>query len=184
MATKRSGWDSRTGWSLEARRSTRPLAWPTSWLGSLSAASARTGCPPTSSGRSHTRMLSATNSGAAWRSRSPESTWPGQRRSFAGRVATGPSDLRRRRGGRMRRVVATGLGVVSPLGIGIDAFWDHLSRGVSGVRRITKFNAAGLPSQIAGEVAGFDAEMYLARRDIVRTDTFVHFALKIGRAHV
>ena len=77
----------------------------------------------------------------------------------------------------MRRVVATGLGVVSPLGIGIDAFWDHLSRGVSGVRRITKFDAAGLPSQIAGEVAGFDAEMYLARRDIVRTDTFVHFAL-------
>ena len=77
----------------------------------------------------------------------------------------------------MRRVVATGLGVVSPLGIGIDAFWDHLSRGVSGVRRITKFDAAGLPSQIAGEVAGFDAEMYLPRRDIVRTDTFVHFAL-------
>src|SRR5436309_34686 len=77
----------------------------------------------------------------------------------------------------MRRVVATGLGVVSPLGIGIDAFWGHLSRGVSGVRRITKFDAAGLPSQIAGEVAGFDAEMYLARRDIVRTDTFVHFAL-------
>ena len=77
----------------------------------------------------------------------------------------------------MRRVVATGLGVVSPLGIGIDVFWDHLSRGVSGVRRITKFDAAGFPSQIAGEVAGFDAEMYLARRDIVRTDTFVHFAL-------
>src|SRR5205809_7250352 len=92
-------------------------------------------------------------------------------------VATGPSDLRRPRGGRMRRVVATGLGVVSPLGIGIDAFWDHLSRGVSGVLRITKFGAAGLPSQIAGEVAGFDAEMYLARPDIVRTDTFVHFAL-------
>src|SRR3989442_16004687 len=48
---------------------------------------------------------------------------------------------------------------------------------VACVRRITKFDAAGLPSQIAGEVAGFDAEMYLARRDIVRTDTFVHFAL-------
>src|SRR5207247_1211611 len=82
---------------LEATRSTPPLAWPTSWLGSRSAASARTGCPPTSSGLSHTRMLSATSSGAAWRSRTPESTWPGQRRSFAGRVATGPSDLRRRR---------------------------------------------------------------------------------------
>src|SRR5437773_1314471 len=107
MATKRSGWDSRTGWSLEARRSTPPLAWPTSWLGSPSAASARTGCLPTSSGHSHTRMLSATSSGAAWRPRSPESTWPGQRRSFAGRVATGPSDLRRRRGRRMRHPVST-----------------------------------------------------------------------------
>ena len=77
----------------------------------------------------------------------------------------------------MRRVVVTGLGVVSPIGIGVDAFWKQLRDGVSGVRRITKFDAAGLPSQIAAEVTGFDAEMYLPRRDIVRTDTFIHFAL-------
>src|SRR3989441_7352296 len=77
----------------------------------------------------------------------------------------------------MRRVVVTGLGVVSPIGIGVDAFWKQLREGVSGVRRITKFDAAGLPSQIAAEVTGFDPEMYLPRRDIVRTDTFIHFAL-------
>lgn len=77
----------------------------------------------------------------------------------------------------MRRVVVTGLGVVSPVGIGIDKLWEQLTHGVSGVRRITKFDASGLPSQIAGEVTGFDPEAYLPRRDIVRTDTFVHFAL-------
>jgi 3-oxoacyl-[acyl-carrier-protein] synthase II len=59
----------------------------------------------------------------------------------------------------------------------VDAFWKQLRDGVSGVRRITKFDAAGLPSQIAAEVTSFDPEMYLPRRDIVRTDTFIHFAL-------
>src|SRR2546430_6697272 len=82
----------------------------------------------------------------------------------------------------MRRVVVTGLGVVSPLGIGIDTLWDQLTHGVSGVRRITKFDASGLPSQIAGEVTGFDPETYLPRRDVVRTDTFIHFALTAARS--
>src|SRR5437867_7338806 len=77
----------------------------------------------------------------------------------------------------MRRVVVTGLGVVSPIGIGVDAFWNHLTHGVSGVGRITEFDPAGLPSQIAAEVTGFDPEAYLPRRDVVRTDTFIHFAL-------
>ena len=77
----------------------------------------------------------------------------------------------------MRRVVVTGLGVVSPVGIGVDTFWKQLTAGVSGVGRITKFDPAGLPSQIAAEVKGFDPEIYLPRRDVVRTDTFIHFAL-------
>ena len=77
----------------------------------------------------------------------------------------------------MRRVAVTGLGVVSPIGIGVDAFWNHLTHGVSGVGRITKFDPSGLPSQIAAEIAGFDPEAYLPRRDVVRTDTFIHFAL-------
>jgi 3-oxoacyl-[acyl-carrier-protein] synthase II len=77
----------------------------------------------------------------------------------------------------MRRVVVTGLGVVAPIGIGVDAFWNQLTAGASGVARITKFDAAALPTQIAAEVKGFDPETYLQRRDVVRTDTFIHFAL-------
>jgi len=77
----------------------------------------------------------------------------------------------------MRRVVVTGLGVVSPIGIGVDSFWTHLTAGVSGVGHITKFDPAGLPTQIAAEVKGFDPETYLPRREVVRTDTFIHFAL-------
>jgi 3-oxoacyl-[acyl-carrier-protein] synthase II len=77
----------------------------------------------------------------------------------------------------MRRVVVTGLGVVSPIAIGVDTFWKQLTAGVSGVGRITKFDPAGLPTQIAAEVKGFDPETYLPRRDVVRTDTFIHFAL-------
>jgi 3-oxoacyl-[acyl-carrier-protein] synthase II len=77
----------------------------------------------------------------------------------------------------MRRVVVTGLGVVAPAGIGVDGFWKQITHGVSAVGRITKFDPAGLPSQIAAEVNGFDPEAYLPRRDVVRTDTFIHFAL-------
>src|SRR4029453_16781857 len=77
----------------------------------------------------------------------------------------------------MRRVVVTGLGVVSPIGIGVDAFWNNLTHGISGVGRITKFDPAGLPSKIAAEVTGFDPEAHLPRRDVVRTDTFIHYAL-------
>src|SRR5262245_33197538 len=77
----------------------------------------------------------------------------------------------------MRRVVVTGMGVVSPLGIGIDAFWNGLVHGRSGVRRITRFDPSPYPSQIAGEVPDFDATAHLPRRDIVRTDVFIHYAL-------
>jgi len=59
----------------------------------------------------------------------------------------------------------------------VDAFWKQITHGVSAVGRITKFDPAGLPSQIAAEVNGFDPEAYLPRRDVVRTDTFIHFAL-------
>ncbi|HWC03944.1 MAG TPA: beta-ketoacyl-ACP synthase II [Methylomirabilota bacterium] len=77
----------------------------------------------------------------------------------------------------MRRVAVTGMGIVSPLGVGIDAFWEGLIQGRSGVRRITRFDASPYPSQIAGEVPDFDAAAHLPRRDIVRTDVFIHYAL-------
>jgi 3-oxoacyl-[acyl-carrier-protein] synthase II len=82
----------------------------------------------------------------------------------------------------MRRVVVTGMGVVSPLGVGIDAFWDGLIHGRSGVRRITRFDPSPYPSQIAGEIPDFDATSYLPRRDIVRTDVFIHYALISAQA--
>jgi 3-oxoacyl-[acyl-carrier-protein] synthase II len=69
------------------------------------------------------------------------------------------------------------MGIVSPLGVGIDAFWEGLIQGRSGVRRITRFDASAYPSQIAGEIPDFDAAAHLPRRDIVRTDVFIHYAL-------
>jgi len=77
----------------------------------------------------------------------------------------------------MRRVVITGMGVVSPVGIGVDAFWTALTEGRSGIRRISRFDPSPFPSQIAGEVTGFDPPAHLARRDVVRTDPFIHYAL-------
>ena len=76
-----------------------------------------------------------------------------------------------------RRVVVTGLGVVSPFGAGLDVFWTQLTRGVSAVQRISRFDASPFPSQIAAAVTGFNPEAHLPRRDVVRTDTFIHFAL-------
>jgi 3-oxoacyl-[acyl-carrier-protein] synthase II len=77
----------------------------------------------------------------------------------------------------MRRVVVTGMGVVSPIGVGLDAYWQSLAHGVSGIDRITRFDASPFPCQIAGEVRGFDPLEHLPRRDVVRTDAFIHYAL-------
>ncbi len=77
----------------------------------------------------------------------------------------------------MRRVVVTGMGVVSPVGVGVDAFWSSLTSGTSGIRRITRFDPSPFPSQIAGEIRDFDPLAHLPRRDVVRTDPFIHYAL-------
>lgn len=74
------------------------------------------------------------------------------------------------------RAVVTGLGVMSPNGIGCDRFWTGLEEGRSGIAPITSFDASGLPARIAGEVE-FDPTAHLAKRDIVRTHRFIHFAL-------
>lgn len=93
------------------------------------------------------------------------------------RFVDGQGRGRASREDELRRVVVTGMGVVSPVGVGADAFWTALRQGVSGIGPITRFDASGLPSQIAGEVRGFDPLAYLPRRDVVRTDTFIHYAL-------
>jgi 3-oxoacyl-[acyl-carrier-protein] synthase II len=77
----------------------------------------------------------------------------------------------------MRRVAVTGLGVVSPVGVGAHAFWSALIEGKSGVGPITKFDPSRFASRIAGEVRDFDPTAFLSRRDVVRTDSFIHFVL-------
>src|SRR5262249_50985315 len=76
-----------------------------------------------------------------------------------------------------RRVVVTGLGAVTPLGLSIDTIWEKLCQGVSGIGKITRFDAHEYPAQIAGEVHDFTPEHYIDKRDLRRMDRFVHFAL-------
>src|SRR4051794_24520502 len=63
------------------------------------------------------------------------------------------------------RVVITGLGLVTPLGIGVDAFWQALMNGQSGVKTIQAFDATALPTRIAGEVRGFDCKQYVDKKE-------------------
>ncbi|MCL2298154.1 MAG: beta-ketoacyl-ACP synthase II [Proteobacteria bacterium] len=76
-----------------------------------------------------------------------------------------------------RRVVVTGMGIVSPVGIGLEAAWSNILAGRSGIVPITRFDASTFPVRIAGEVKGFDVEPYLAPKEARRYDTFVHYAL-------
>ena len=77
----------------------------------------------------------------------------------------------------MRRVVVTGLGVVSALGTGVEKNWDGLMTGRSGIDCITRFDASGFPTQIAGEVKDFNAEDYMPKKEIKKMDLFIQFAL-------
>ena len=76
-----------------------------------------------------------------------------------------------------RRVVVTGLGVVSPVGIGADASWDALVAGRSGVADITLFDTTGYEIHVAGEVKGFDVSQYMDGKDARRHDRNTHFAV-------
>jgi 3-oxoacyl-[acyl-carrier-protein] synthase II len=76
-----------------------------------------------------------------------------------------------------RRVVVTGLGIVSPVGIGVRDAWASITAGKSGIQRITRFDPSPYPSQIAGEVKGFDVSKYLNPKEARRFDTFIHYGL-------
>ncbi len=76
-----------------------------------------------------------------------------------------------------RRVVITGIGLVSSLGIGTKANWDALVAGTSGVHRITKFDASGFAAQIAGEVKGFDPLQFIDKKDVKKMDVFIQYAV-------
>jgi 3-oxoacyl-[acyl-carrier-protein] synthase II len=79
-----------------------------------------------------------------------------------------------------RRVVVTGLGIVSPVGNAVPEAWNNVLAGKSGVGRITHFDPSRLSSQIAGEVKGFDVAQYLSPKDARRMDTFIHFGIAAG----
>ncbi len=76
-----------------------------------------------------------------------------------------------------RRVVVTGLGMISPLGVGNEATWQGLVEGRSGVGPITKFDASAYAARIAGEVKGFHPENWIDKKDVKKSDTFIHYAI-------
>ena len=76
-----------------------------------------------------------------------------------------------------RRVVVTGVGLVSPLGVGTEVTWQRLLDGRSGVGPITRFDATDYPSRIAGEVPDFDPLQFLDKKDLKKTDRFIQLAL-------
>jgi 3-oxoacyl-[acyl-carrier-protein] synthase II len=80
-----------------------------------------------------------------------------------------------------KRVVVTGLGLVTPVGIGVHESWDNLCRGKSGLGPITHFDASAFRTRIAGEVKNFKAQDFVAQKMIKRLDVFVHFALAAAR---
>jgi 3-oxoacyl-[acyl-carrier-protein] synthase II len=76
-----------------------------------------------------------------------------------------------------QRVVVTGLGLITPLGIGVQSSWQGLMEGRSGIGTITTFDSSDLPVHIAGEVKGFDPLLYIEPKEVKKMDRFIHFAV-------
>ena len=76
-----------------------------------------------------------------------------------------------------RRVVVSGIGMVSPLGVGNDETWTPIIEGRSGIGPITRFDAADYSCRIAGEVEGFDPTNWIEKKELKKSDTFIHFAV-------
>jgi 3-oxoacyl-[acyl-carrier-protein] synthase II len=76
-----------------------------------------------------------------------------------------------------RRVVVTGLGIISPVGNDIAAAWDSILNARSGIARVTRFDASALPARIAGEVKDFDVTRHLSGKEARRYDTFIHYGI-------
>jgi 3-oxoacyl-[acyl-carrier-protein] synthase II len=82
---------------------------------------------------------------------------------------------------RQRRVVVTGLGIVSPVGIGQSAAWDSITNGRSGIGQITRFDSTAFNTHIAGEVKGFDPAKYMSGKEARRYDTFIHYGIAAAK---
>jgi len=76
-----------------------------------------------------------------------------------------------------QRVVITGMGAVTPLGIGVEEFWGNIIKGKSGIDKITKFDTSNLTSKIAGEVKDFEPSCYMDKKEARRMDRFTQFAV-------
>lgn len=76
-----------------------------------------------------------------------------------------------------RRVVVTGMGCISPLGLNLEETWTRLIRGESGIDRITAFDPSAMDTQIAGEVKGFDPDLYIAKKEQKKMDRFIQFSM-------
>ncbi len=80
-----------------------------------------------------------------------------------------------------RRVVVTGLGLITPLGMGVDENWKALCEGKSGIDYISKFNAEKFPVRIAGEVKGFNPKDHVEHKEIKKMDVFIHYSIACAR---
>jgi 3-oxoacyl-[acyl-carrier-protein] synthase II len=89
-------------------------------------------------------------------------------------MSTGPATNRR---AHNRRVVVTGLGILSPVGNDLRSSWDAIVNGRSGIGPITHFDASSFPTRIAGEVKGFDPSMWVAAKDVKKMDPFVLYGV-------
>src|SRR5437763_11370217 len=83
-----------------------------------------------------------------------------------------------------RRVVVTGIGMISPLGVGNEPTWQGLIDGRSGIGPITKFDASAYACRIAGEVPGFNAEDWIEKKEVKKSDTFIHYAVAAAQMAV
>lgn len=85
------------------------------------------------------------------------------------------------RKGGLKRVVITGMGVVSPLGVTASETWTNALKGVSGIAGITKFDASNYDVQFAGEVKNFNPDLYIEKKEQKKMDTFIHYAIAGAR---
>ena len=82
---------------------------------------------------------------------------------------------------RLRRVVVTGLGVISPVGIDVSSAWHSIINGRSGIGPITRFDATAFNTHIAGEVRGFDPSKYMSGKEARRYDSFIHYGIAAAK---
>ncbi len=83
-----------------------------------------------------------------------------------------------------RRVVVTGLGLVTPLGVGVEQNWTNVVNGVSGIGYITRFDTEGFATRIAGEVKGFKPEEFIPKKDLRKMDIFLTYAIAAAQLAV